>query len=131
MREISAIVVHCADTPDALDIGRKEIDSWHKAKGWNGVGYHYVIRRDGTIEVGRFETVVGAHVEGHNAKSIGVCWVGSVKPGKAQYVALVGMLRDLMDRYKLGVSCVFGHRELNDGKTCPNLDMAALRKELS
>lgn len=130
-RAINVIVVHCADTPDTLDVGRKEIDAWHKAKGWNGIGYHYVVRRDGTIEVGRLETVVGAHVEGHNANSIGVCWVGRDKPAKPQYAAMVALLRDLLERYDLGVSCVFGHRELNHGKTCPNLDLAALRKELS
>lgn len=111
-------------------MGRREIDVWHKAKGWNGIGYHYVVRRDGTIEVGRYEGVVGAHVEGRNAKSIGVCWVGKNKPAKVQYQALIGLVKDLMDRYELGTSCVFGHRELNAGKTCPNLDLQLLRKDL-
>jgi len=131
MRAINRIVVHCADTPDALDIGRREIDIWHRAKGWIGVGYHYVVRRDGTIEIGRFESAVGAHVEGHNRDSIGVCWVGRGKPERQQYLSLIGLIRELMSRYTLGASCVFGHRELNHGKTCPNLDMDALRKELA
>ena len=72
------IAVHCAATPPKADIGVAAIDRWHRAKGWNGVGYHRVIRRDGTIEQGRPDEAVGAHVEGFNSTAVGICLAGGV-----------------------------------------------------
>lgn len=71
------IVIHCAATKATADIGVKEIREWHvKQRGFKDVGYHYVIRRDGTRELGRPSWAVGAHAEGHNATSIAICLVG-------------------------------------------------------
>jgi N-acetylmuramoyl-L-alanine amidase len=81
-REIDLIVIHCAYTSPKMDIGVKEIDEWHRARGWNQIGYHYVVRRDGTVEHGRSVKTVGAHVKGFNAKSIGVCLVGGTMEGR-------------------------------------------------
>lgn len=133
MRVIDRLVVHCSDSPDTqADIDVNEIRRWHVVgNGWKDVGYHYVIRRDGTIEAGRMESVVGAHVESFNADSLGICWVGRHHMTGEQHAALLKLLRELMERYKLGISCVFGHKELDPKKTCPNLDMAKLRKELA
>ena len=73
------IAVHCSATRPSMDVGVKEIDQWHRARGFSGgVGYHYVIRRDGTLEHGRAEAAVGAHVEGYNHNSVGVCLGGGV-----------------------------------------------------
>ena len=72
------LVVHCSATRPSMDVGVKEIRQWHKAKGWEDVGYHFVIRRDGKVERGRPEDMVGAHVAGYNSNSIGVCLVGGV-----------------------------------------------------
>lgn len=79
---VDEIIVHCSDTrPDwmadaPLALKRAEIDRWHKARGWNGFGYHWLIDRDGKVINGRPETEVGAHVEGHNTGTIGICLVG-------------------------------------------------------
>lgn len=76
MRKIKEIIVHCSDTPRNMDIGASEIRAWHKQKGWSDIGYHFVVRLDGTIEPGRPLNKVGAHCYGHNMNSIGVCYVG-------------------------------------------------------
>lgn len=144
MRAINLIVVHCSATPTNRDIGAAEIRSMHKRQGWADIGYHHVIRRDGRIEAGRAEAIVGAHVAGHNAKSIGVCLVGGVKPDMtaetnftpAQYAALEQLLRKLKARFPNARIC--GHRDLSpdgngDGrvergewvKECPTFDVAA------
>lgn len=123
------IVVHCADTPAIMDIGVKEIREWHtlpppKGNGWSDVGYHFVIRRDGTLEKGREINDVGSHVKGFNSCSIGVCLVGG-KGGnnftQDQFKTLKRLLKDLASKYK-GAE-VLGHRDLNAGKECPSFDV--------
>ena len=81
MRKISEIIVHCSATSEMRDFGAKDIDLWHKAQGWDCIGYHYVVRIDGTIEEGRPVERIGAHCKGHNAYSIGVCYVGGLSSG--------------------------------------------------
>ena len=79
MRTITLIIIHCsAVRPDQMS-SAAQIDSWHRQRGWKlGIGYHYVIRRDGTIEPGRPEWMIGAHCVNHNAHSIGVCYEGGL-----------------------------------------------------
>ena len=137
------IVVHCSATGPAADIGVAQITQWHKQRGFDTVGYHYVIRRNGTVETGRRESEIGAHVRGHNANSIGVCLAGGVdakgKPENnftpAQFSALENLLRELESRYPH--ARILGHRDLSpdkngDGritpdefiKACPSFDVA-------
>lgn len=144
MRPINLIVVHCSATPANRDIGAAEIRAMHHRQGWSDIGYHHVIRRDGRVEAGRPEAVAGAHVKGHNARSIGVCLVGGVKPDMtaetnftaAQYDALEALLRQLAARYPSARIC--GHRDLSPDrngngrvepgewvKACPTFDVAA------
>lgn len=128
MREIKRIVVHCSDSSDSVDIGAKQIRQWHvKDNGWSDIGYHYVIRRSGQIERGREDDVAGAHVRGHNSDSIGICVVGRKMFDTKQLQALYGLLRGLMDKYNVPVYEVYGHTELDSGKTCPNMDMVFVR----
>lgn len=76
LHDITDIVIHGAWTPPDLDIGAAEIDMWHRNRGWAAIGYHYVIRRDGTREEGRPWRKQGAHVRGHNRNSLGIVLVG-------------------------------------------------------
>ncbi|MBE0454843.1 MAG: N-acetylmuramoyl-L-alanine amidase [Roseovarius sp.] len=131
MRGITAIVIHCADTPAQMDIGAAEIRAWHtdpppRGNGWRDIGYHWVIRRDGTVEQGRDESVAGAHVAGHNTHSIGICLVGG-KHGadytRKQWAALDALVQHITGRYP-GAK-VIGHRDLDQGKQCPQFDAAA------
>ena len=76
MRTIKEIIIHCADTPEGRDDKAADIDRWHKQRGFDRIGYHYVIDLDGTIEAGRDPDCIGAHCKGHNTNSIGICYIG-------------------------------------------------------
>lgn len=131
-RKIDLLVVHCSATVATADIGAAVIRDWHKQRGFKDIGYHYVIRRDGKIEYGRPEQKVGAHVQGFNAHSIGICLVGGLAPGgkkaennftPAQFETLESLLAQLLERYPGSRIC--GHRDLSpdlnkDGKITPN-----------
>lgn len=104
---IKEIIIHCTASPWMADVKAATIDRWHKQKGWNGIGYNYVIDLDGTIETGRKEGETGAHTVGHNTGSIGICYVGGVDAfGKhtdtrtiAQQAAMVKLVSELLERY--------------------------------
>jgi N-acetyl-anhydromuramyl-L-alanine amidase AmpD len=131
-RAIRKIIVHCTASPDSLDIGAAEIRDWHvNGNGWSDIGYHWVVRRDGTIESGRPEERSGAHVKGHNSDSIGIVWVGTNKCEDKQLDALITKVKELCYRYNIDSKEVYGHYELYSGKTCPNLKMDDFRKSLS
>ncbi len=130
MRKINLIVIHCSATRADQDIGKTEIDVWHKARGFAKIGYHYVIRRDSTLEKGRDEEEVGAHAEGYNAKSLGVCLVGGIdakgRPENnftaQQFDRLKTLLVDLTCRYP--AAQVLDHRDLPwVAKACPCFDV--------
>lgn len=123
------IIVHCSATPAGMDIGAKEIDRWHREKGWLKIGYHFVIRRDGTIEPGRDIDEVGAHAEGYNGRSVGICLVGGVAiDGKhsennftpAQFASLAKLLKSCLISYP--DAKIIGHREVAP-KDCPSFDV--------
>lgn len=137
------LVVHCSATRPSQDIGVREITQWHLQRGFDTVGYHYVVRRDGSLEIGCPENAVGAHVRGHNSSSIGVCLVGGVdarnRPENnftpAQFAALDQLLKQLQTRYPH--ARILGHRDLSpdvngDGKitanefikACPSFDVS-------
>lgn len=127
------IVIHCADTFAKMDIGRAEIDRWHRDKGWNAIGYHKVIRRNGVIEDGRPLDTIGAHVEGFNAKSVGICMVGGRGEDgpednftARQWESLRNLVIGLKEKYPRAK--IVGHRDLNSGKACPSFDVSAWRE---
>lgn len=132
MRKITHLVVHCSATPEGRDIDVRTIRQWHLAKGWNDVGYHFVIKLDGTIQIGRALAIPGAHVEGHNANTIGICMVGGcdakMQPKAtftaAQYLSLHRLLRDL--RKSFPNAGILGHRDFPGvAKACPSFDVRA------
>lgn len=166
-RLVTAIVLHCSATPNGVAFNAADIDAWHKARGFKrdsqarrnfnpnltSIGYHLVIDSDGKIETGRGLEEIGAHVQGSNARSIGICMVGTDKFSKAQWLALRQTIINLagtikgtpiitsdaaLDAYKtMGIS-IKGHRDYSpdlngDGiiqrtewtKTCPGFDVAS------
>lgn len=131
MRKIDRIVIHCSASPDNRDIGAEEIRQWHKSQGWKDIGYHWVIRRDSTIEQGRKEFDIGSHVKGFNLSSIGICLIGEKDFDSAQLSALRGLLKALLLKYNLKIPSIVGHYELDPGKTCPNILMPLFRTQLS
>ena len=126
MRQINYIIIHCSATKAGQDFRAKDIDRWHRERGWDGIGYHKVIDLDGTIEPGRSETKPGAHCKGHNSDSIGICYIGGLdKNGKPadtrtelQKAALAGLVADYKRRFPNAK--VVGHRDMpNVHKACP------------
>lgn len=125
------LVIHCAATKASMDIGVAEIAKWHREKGWFDVGYHYVIRRDGTVEKGRPDDRPGAHARSYNHISLGICLVGGVsEDGKTpednftfgQWNSLTELVTNLKETYPDAV--VLGHRDLpNVHKACPSFDV--------
>lgn len=131
MRKITHIVIHCSATPEGKDFDAADIDSWHKAKGWAGIGYHYVVKLDGTVELGRPIEKPGAHVEGYNANSIGIVYIGGVaKDGKTpkdtRTPAQKEALRFLVAKSRAAFpgAKVLGHRDFPGvAKACPSFDV--------
>ena len=135
MRKITEIIIHCADTPEGRDDRAADIKRWHKQRGFNDIGYHYVIDLDGTIEAGRDPEKAGAHAQGHNANSIGICYVGGadeqMKPKDtrtdAQKASLLLLLKYLRQRYPKAE--IIGHRDVS-AKSCPSFDAKTEYKDV-
>lgn len=137
MRAIDTIVVHCTATPKGQDVTAADVDRWHKERGFNGIGYHYLVRLDGRIERGRAESEPGAHVAGHNSNSIGVCYAGGCDAGmkpadtrtEAQKASLKKLLIELKSRYPQ--AAILGHRDFPGvAKACPSFDAKNEYKDL-
>ncbi|MBQ3312672.1 MAG: N-acetylmuramoyl-L-alanine amidase [Prevotella sp.] len=129
MRTITLIVIHCSAVRTNQTSSAAQIDTWHRQRGFKlGIGYHYVVRRNGEIEQGRPEWMVGAHCKNHNKYSIGVCYEGGLNcldlPADTrtpeQKAALRQLLTELHSRYPKAV--IVGHHDLNPMKACPCIE---------
>lgn len=149
LSDIDELIIHCADTPNGREVTAADIDRWHVERGfhrnpaalagygpWAGrgphaaaltaIGYHYVIRINGVVEVGRRLTETGAHCRGHNNRSIGVCMAGRDQFTQNQWDALAALVRaEQRDREKqhMPILSLHGHREFNAHKTCPGFSV--------
>lgn len=163
-RDVNLIVLHCSATPDGKSLFTgtagepgfrtpvQEIDGWHKARGFSrgmpwrlaqnrdleAIGYHWVIYTNGAIATGRHLDEIGAHTNGHNRRSVGVCMIGTERFTADQWASLKFLVEAMKLKYQDARVC--GHRDLspdanNDGviqpqewlKTCPGFDVAAWR----
>lgn len=134
MRQIKEIILHCSATAEGRDYTVEDIDRWHKARGWRGIGYHYVIYRDGSVHPGRPVEQIGAHCTGHNADSIGICYIGGLAadnktPKDTRTPAQIQALRELVVELKKKYpgARVHGHNEFA-AKSCPCFNV---RKEFA
>ena len=142
MRNIDSIIVHCSATKAGQDFTATDIDRWHRERGFNGIGYHYVVRLDGKLEKGRDVSLAGAHCRGWNERSVGICYIGGLdangRPAdtrtNAQKRVLYQIIMDLQREYN--ILQVLGHRDTSpdlngDGviepyeyvKVCPCFDV--------
>ena len=126
MRTITLIVIHCSAVRPDQTSSAAQIDTWHRQRGFHlGIGYHYVVRRNGSIEPGRPEWMVGAHCIGHNAHSIGVCYEGGLdirgRPADTRTEAQRCSLRKLIEQLHAAYpkALIVGHHDLNPQKACP------------
>ena len=123
------IVIHCTQTPADMDFGVDKVTQWHKNRGFDTIGYHYLIKRDGTLEAGRDEDLVGAHAVQVNGTSIGVALVGggNVDMGwennflPEQFNTLKQIISKLKEDYD--IKKIIGHYQVEDKKKCPSFDV--------
>jgi len=133
-RRIDEIIVHCTATPEGQPRTVEQIRQQHKAQGWSDIGYHILVTLDGQAHLGRDMDISGAHADGHNSHSIGICYVGGVenRPGvaykdlkpkdtrtEAQKATLMALLMDLRKLYP--TARIIGHRDVSR-KDCPSFD---------
>ena len=131
MRKIDTIILHCSATKPGMKVDAKVIDQWHRDRGWMGIGYHYVILEDGTVQRGRPIEEPGAHCKGWNERSIGICYVGGLdargQPADTrtpeQRKAMKRLVRRLLMRFP--DARVMGHRDTSpdrngDGRISPD-----------
>lgn len=125
MRTITLIIIHCSAVKPLQQSGVREIDGWHRAKGWKSCGYHYVVRRDGTIETGRPLEMIGAHCKDRNRHSIGICYEGGLdaegRPADTRTEAQKKALRELLQQLhaQFPRAIIAGHNVFNPMKACP------------
>lgn len=135
MRQINEIIVHCTATKEGQNFKVEDINRWHKQRGWNMIGYHYVVYLDGTIHQGRSEDQIGAHCLKHNTNSIGVVYVGGLdangKPKdtrtEAQKQGLRKLLTELKRKYPKAT--IHSHKDFAP-KACPSFDATKEYKDV-
>lgn len=122
-RKITEIIVHCSATPEGKDYTVDDIRRWHKQRGYSDVGYHYIVYRNGILAQGRDVNIIGAHASGHNAHSIGICYIGGMsadntRPEDTRTLRQKGRLLSLLvDLRKLYPNArIIGHRDLSEDK---------------
>lgn len=124
MRRIDSIVWHMTQTPPDMECGIDLVRQWHLERGFSDVGYHYLIRKDGTLEYGRPLWITGAHCKGKNANSIGIAYEGGWDGRDDRTEEQIDKMHELMASLTqvFGALDVFGHYEFDEKKTCPNFN---------
>ena len=131
MRQITKIIIHCTATPEGRAHTVKDVDTWHRQRGFDGIGYHYLIGINGEVWEGRPIEKAGAHTTGQNATSIGIAYVGGMDSQmknpkdtrtQAQKDSLVRLLKELVIKFP-NVE-IYGHRDFAK-KACPSFDARA------
>lgn len=131
-KKTDCIVIHCAATKPKMDIGTDEIREWHKQRGFDDIGYHYVIRRDGDYEIGRPLAYQGAHAVAVNGNSVGVCLVGGLsddnKPENnftlEQFLTLKDVIELIKKQYPGMIKQIIGHCDVEPKKPfCPGFNL--------
>ena len=131
-KKTDSIIIHCAATKASMDIGYKEIREWHvDQNGWDDVGYHFIIKRNGQYEKGRPEGYSGAHAPSHNSRSIGICLVGGMADDGGpennftleQFLTLKDLVNMIMDKYS-DITEILGHCDVQENKpNCPGFNV--------
>ena len=130
MRKVNKIIIHTTATPEGREHDVADIRRWHLKRGFNDIGYHYLIHIDGTIEEGRPINKQGAHCSGQNRGSIGICYVGGMSKDmkkakdtrtQAQKDSLIKLMHELIYKYNKDMT-IHGHNEYAN-KACPSFNV--------
>lgn len=132
-RILDKISLHCSCSDNSLHDNINTIREWHtlpppKGRGWSDVGYHFFIRQNGTMEIGRPVERPCAAVKGFNEHMIAICLSGKNCFTIAQYSTAAKLCRNLMDAFNIHESKIFPHHYFNPDKTCPNYDIQNIIK---
>jgi hypothetical protein len=128
MRMIDTIICHCDDSDvdgyDDIEEVRKDhmMPVSEGGRGFKDVAYHYYIKGDGTIQLGRPLSEIGSHAKGHNEHSIGICVHGRKLFTAASLQSLEYLIRKLLVEVPT-IKKVIGHSDVASWKTCPNFGM--------
>ena len=126
---VKGVILHCAATKRVMDVDRDTIVKWHKARGFNDIGYHWYIKFNGSIHKGRESNVMGAHCKGKNSTHLGICLEGGLgsdnKPENnftdEQWFSLIGLLKSLPNEFP-NIKEIAGHYKYSN-KACPSFDV--------
>lgn len=137
MRTITLIIIHCSATPQGVCLSFDDCRQDHiRHRGFNDIGYHFYVTRDGEIHRGRPYECIGAHCRNHNRHSLGICYEGGLtasgQPADTrtlhQKASLVALLRELKRVFPRAL--IVGHHDLNPMKNCPCFDAVREYREL-
>lgn len=133
MRTITLIIIHCSATPEGKSLSFEECRRDHiMHRHFRDIGYHYYITRDGTVHKGRPIEKTGAHCEGHNSHSVGICYEGGLdadgKPADTRTEAQRKALKDITEQMRrlFPKALTVGHHDLNPSKDCPCFEVKNL-----
>lgn len=126
---IPGIIVHCSDSPQGRNDTAVDIHRWHKGRKFDGIGYHYVILEDGTVENGRPLYWNGAHASGYNSY-VGICLIGINDFTEAQFKALALLIERLSLTYKISKDKILGHNQVST-KACPGFSVSRFLDEVT
>ena len=139
MRYIDKLIVHCTATPQFKDFDVEDVRDWHvKGNGWSDIGYHFLIKLDGTVQEGRPIERIGSHVRGQNKSSVGIAYVGGMDKDMNEWIdtrtpeqkdAIFNLLMDL--KFQFPDAVVYGHNDFTDKKVCPCFNAKEEYKEIS
>jgi len=130
-RTIRKIIIHHSASPTSTTV--EDIDRWHKARGWSGIGYHYVCLQDGTIENGRPVNKRGAHTLNHNGDSIGICVTGNFQDyhcPKPRFDKLMKFVNELLQTHNLSWDHVYYHKQFSNTACCGHFLIEQLKQYL-
>lgn len=127
-RDVNEVIVHITASNDNATV--EQIRAGHLARGFSDIGYHWIVDREGVVHKGRDESIIGSHVAGYNADTIGISYIarGSDTDQNGEYgkymtesqrIAFEKKIADILTRYKLEIKDVSGHNQYNLGKACP------------
>jgi N-acetylmuramoyl-L-alanine amidase len=128
IRHINKLIIHCSDSDNPKHDDVSVIRQWHLKRGFVDVGYHYFIKKNGIIQIGRPMYMVGAHCLNQNLTSIGICLSGKIEFTSDQFRATRQLCEDLVDRYKIKETEIYPHNHFDKKKSCPNFNLDELRK---
>jgi len=128
MRKVTKIIIHCSATFEGQEFDVDDIREWHLRRGWRDVGYHYVIKLDGTVQEGRPLEEVGAHAKNHNRNSVGICYIGGLSEDRKpkdtrtqeQLISLRNLVAEIL--FQFPNATVLGHNQISS-KACPSFDV--------